>query len=132
MKKQRINIEYELQSSSPNIIWPLLSSAHGLEKWLADSVTREDDTLTFTWGQVWSHHETRRALITEEIKQQRIRLRWEDESDDEAFWQMEIEKSDITNDYILIITDYAEDNDVDSLYDIWDNNLERLHRTTGL
>lgn len=132
MKKQRINIEYELRSSSPNIIWPLLSSAHGLEKWLADTVTHEGDTMTFTWGQVWSHHETRKAFVTEEVKQQRIRFKWDGDSDEEAFWQLEMEKSDITNDYILIITDYADEGDEDSLRDIWDSNLERLHRTTGL
>lgn len=132
MKKQRLNLEYALRSSSPNIIWQLLSSAHGLEKWLADTVTRNGETMTFTWGEPWSHHETREAIVTEEVKQQRIRLRWIDDTDEEAFWQMEMEKSDITNDYILIVTDYAEEGDLDSLRDIWDSNLERLHRKTGL
>ena len=68
----------------------------------------------------------------EQVKQQRIRLRWEGDTDEDAFWQMEMEKSDITNDYILIVTDYADEADIDSLIDIWDSNLERLHRKTGI
>ena len=132
MKKQRLDLEYNLHSSSPNIIWQLISSAHGLEKWLADAVTREGETMTFTWGEPWSHHETRRAVVTDEVKQQRIRLRWEGDTDEDAFWQIEMEKSDITNDYILIVTDYADEADIDSLIDIWDSNLERLHRKTGI
>ena len=41
-------------------------------------------------------------------------------------------KSDITGDYILTITDYAPDGDTAVLEDIWDANMEALHRSTGL
>ena len=35
-------------------------------------------------------------------------------------------------DYILMITDFAPDGDTDTLEDIWDANMEMLHRSTGL
>ena len=41
-------------------------------------------------------------------------------------------KSDLTNDYLLEITDFALAEDVESLRDIWDQNYEELHRNTGL
>ena len=100
MKKQRLNLEYELNSNSANIIWSLISSAHGLEKWIADSVKREDDVFTFRWGEEWGHHEIRSARIVCENKLESIRMRWENEEDEDAYWQIGMEKSDITNDYM--------------------------------
>ncbi|MBP3229257.1 MAG: hypothetical protein J6M40_00750 [Prevotella sp.] len=133
MKKQRIHLEYELHSSSPNIIWPLISNEAGLQKWIANTVTREGDKLTFTWGEEWSHHEQRTATIVEEKKMKLIRLEWDDEAGEEDnFWQMEMVRSDITNDYILSVIDHAVPEDLDWLHDIWDDNLYRLHQSTGL
>ena len=131
MDKQKINIERELRCKSANIIWPLLSTPEGLAKWIADEVKRNDDTLTFTWGEVWRHHEIRNATIIEEEKGDHIRYAWEND-EPEAYWELRIEKSDITNDYILIITDHALPEDIDSLKDIWESNLEQLHHSTGL
>lgn len=132
MRKQKLSLQYELRSNSANIIWQLISNEAGLQKWLADSVVRDGDSMTFTWGEVWSHHDTHTAAIIEEKKLQHIRFRWADDEDPDTYWQMGLEKSDITNDYILCVTDFALPEDIDSLRDIWDSNLERLHRSTGL
>jgi len=45
---------------------------------------------------------------------------------------MAIERSEITGYYMLIVTDFAWEEDVDELYEIWESNFDRLHRTTGL
>lgn len=132
MKKQTVRIEHDLRSKSANVIWQLLSSAEGLEKWIADSVTREDNNLTLTWGEVWKVSETWTATIVEEEKLKRIRWKWVDDEDEDAFVELALDKSDITNDYTLLITDHAYDEDVEDLKDIWARNLKRLHRTTGL
>ena len=132
MKKQKIHIEKELNCKSANIIWPLLNSAGGLAKWVADYVERDDDQLTFTWGEAWTHQETRTATITEEVAAHHLKMTWNEEEDPDAYWLMEIERSEITGDFILIITDFAWEEDVDGLYDIWERNFEKLHQTTGL
>lgn len=48
------------------------------------------------------------------------------------YLEMRMDKSDITGDYILMITDFAPDGDTDTLEDIWDANMDMLHRSTGL
>jgi hypothetical protein len=46
---------------------------------------------------------------------------------------MRIEKSDLTGELSLLITDYAVDDDEEAaLRGIWDDNLERLHRVSRL
>ena len=132
MEDNKISIERELHSKSANIIWSLMSTPEGLAKWLADDVTRDGDTLTFTWGNTWGHHETRTADVIETKNNKFIRLRWSEEEFSNTYLELRMEKSDITGDYILVITDYAPDGDTDTLRDIWDANMDTLHRSTGL
>ena len=133
MGKQQINIEYPLTTESPNIIWEQISSAHGLERWLADHVTEDEGVFTFTWGEPWTEQDIRKALLIEYVKYDHIRLKWEeDEEDDESYWEMRIGQSELTHHLNLFITDYAEDDDVDGLKILWESNLDRLHRASGL
>lgn len=132
MNKKKVNIEHELKCRSERIIWPLISTSAGLAKWMADDVSANGDVLTFTWGELWSHHEVRKARIITKTEPFLVRLRWEDETDEDAYWELKIEKGDITDDFILVITDFAPEGDTDTLEDIWAANLEQLHRSTGL
>jgi hypothetical protein len=45
---------------------------------------------------------------------------------------MRIEKSDLTHNLNLMITDFADDDDVDGLKILWESCLDRLHRASGL
>ena len=132
MNRQRIDIEYPLTTESPNIVWEQISSAHGLERWFANHVSEEDGTFVFTWGELWTEQDTRRAHIIESAKYDHIRLKWDSDEDDDCFWEMRIEKSDLTGHLNLLITDFAEDDDADGLTILWESNLDRLHRASGL
>ena len=41
-------------------------------------------------------------------------------------------RTELTNDYILTITDHALPEDVNSIESLWGDNLARLHQSTGL
>lgn len=132
MNNRKISIEHELSCRSERIIWPLISTPAGLAKWIADEVSADGDVLTFTWGELWSSHEVRRASIVGQTENVYTRFQWENEENPDAYWELRIEKGDITDDFILIITDFADADDTDVLEDIWAANLERLHHSTGL
>ncbi|WP_262502591.1 START-like domain-containing protein [Hoylesella shahii] len=68
MDKQRLCIERELMSNSAQIIWDLISTDSGLARWVADSVTQDGEQLTFVWGELWSHHEVRKALSLRRLR----------------------------------------------------------------
>ena len=131
---QKLTIEYPLNTRSPKIVWDFISNAHGLEKWLADKVIEENDTLTFTWGHPWTERDTKTSRIIDVEKFGHIRMLWDYHEDTpEAIWEMGIETSDLTGEVILCITDYAaDDEEAADLRGIWDDNLERLHRVSGL
>lgn len=132
MGRQKVTIEYPLSARSPAIVWGLISTAAGLQKWIADYVTEEDGVLTFTWGHLWTQRDTKVSQIMEKQKNHYIRLKWDYIEESYAYWEMRIEKSEVTGLLVLVITDFAYADDADYLRDLWNGNLERLHRISGL
>jgi uncharacterized protein YndB with AHSA1/START domain len=131
MGKQKIDIEYPLAIKSPALIWEQISSAHGLERWFADHVNEQDGVFTFTWGEPWTEQDVREAHVLESATNDHIRLKW-DEEDDDTYFEMRIAKSELTHQLNLLITDFADDDDVDGLKILWESMLDRLHRASGL
>ena len=131
---QKLTIEYPTTAKSPKIIWDMISNSEGMEKWLADKVSEEDGLFTFTWGQPWTERDTKQSRVLKKEKFSCIRMLWDYHEDTpEAVWEMRIEKSEMTGQLTLCITDYAADDEEESdLRGIWNDNLERLHRVSGL
>ena len=131
--KQKLSLEYPLATKSPNIIWEQISTAHGMERWLADHVEEsEDGIISLTWGNRWTDHHTLEAKVLERQKNSFIRLQWVNEDDPEAFWEMRIGRSELTDEICLYIADFALPEDIDDLHDLWDGNMDRLHQYSGL
>ena len=132
MDREKLTVEYELATRSPSIIWGMISTDAGLQKWMADEVHENGGVMTFTWGDAWRQHDTRTAKIVEREKNSHIKMKWDYIDDDNAYWEMRIEKSEITGLLHLVITDYAEVGDTEYLRSLWNDNLMRLHNASGL
>jgi len=132
MKKEQIQIEHSLNSTSPGIIWGTISTEGGLSRWIADEVKEKKGKFYFTWGDEYSRQEKRSATTLERVRHSHLRMQWDDETDPEAYLELRMIRTEVTGGYILLITDYALPEDVESLYDIWDQNLEQLRMATGL
>ena len=131
MGKQKIEIEYPLTTKSPNIVWEQISSAHGLERWLADHVEEDNGVMRLTWGDLYGEHHTLSANIMERQKNSHIKLQWVDEDDPDAYWEMRIGQSELTEELCLCVVDYAPAEDIEDLHELWDDNLDRLHQSSG-
>ena len=133
MGKEQLDIEYPLATKSPTIVWEQISSAHGLERWMADHVRQDEDVMTFTWGEPWTQQDTKTARIIDFCKNDHIRLKWiDDEEEDLPYWEMRIGRSELTGMLCLQITDFAIAGESGDLRDLWNGNIERLHRASGL
>ncbi len=131
MRKKRLQLEYPLNARKPDLLWRLLSTDHGLELWLADRVVEDKGVLSLTWGSIYGEHHTLHARIVEREKNSHIRLQWVDEEEPEAYWEMRLGQSELTEELCLFVTDYAMAEDLDDLHDLWDGNLDRLHQSSG-
>ncbi|MBR1447708.1 MAG: hypothetical protein IJ588_03040 [Prevotella sp.] len=131
MRKQRLSLEYPLTARKPDLLWQLISTDHGMERWLADRVVEENEVLHLTWGEPWGEHHTMHARIVEREKNSHLRLQWVDEEEPEAYWEIRIGQSELTEELCLCVVDYAMAEDLDDLHDLWDGNLDRLHQSSG-
>ena len=130
---QKITLEYPLSTKSTRLVWDMISNAAGLQKWLADQVVEDEESMTFTWGHPWTERDTKKSRILEKARMNYIRMLWDYHEDTpEAYWEMKIIESDLTGMLSLLITDFAADDDEENdLRDLWDANFERLHRVSG-
>ncbi len=127
MKKEKIHLEYLLNATSKNIIWAAISTPSGLEDWFADRVETRDKNVTFHWGKT----ESRQAEIIAMRAYSYIRFRWADEAGERYYFELKMTNNELTNDYVLEITDYAEPDEVEDQKELWDSQVDTLRRACG-
>lgn len=121
-------MEYMLKGGTENIIWSIISTPSGLETWFADKVTAQDKVFTFQWGKT----EVRKADMISCRTNHFIRFHWEDDDDRKSYFELKIVYNELTEDLTLEITDWAEADEIDDTKDLWDSDIEKLKRVSGL
>ena len=124
MQKIKVELEYII-NTSPNILFTCLSTPSGLSEWFANDVNIKDDTFTF----FWDRSEENAKLM--KSKKDSIRFQWEDDEGEDYYFQMAIKIDDLTKDVALLITDFAEDDEVDEVTLMWDNSISKLKQAIG-
>ncbi len=124
-KKIKYTVEYPVRCS-PAILYEFLSSSSGLQEWFADKVEDSNGLFSFSWS-----GSTEDAEVLEKEENKFIRFRWVDSPKDE-FFEFSIEKSEVTNQTILVIHDYAEKKDIKDQSQLWQTQVKELfHRLGG-
>lgn len=127
MEREKVHLEYLLNATSKSILWSAISTPTGLEGWFADRVQSDDKIVNFFWGKT----EKRTAEIIAVRAYSFIRFRWLDNEVPREYFELKMTNSELTNDFVLEITDFAAESDVDDLRDLWDSQVETLRRTCG-
>ena len=117
-------LEYPVRCS-PNILFEFLSSPLGLSEWFADKVDQKDKQFSFYWNGVADQ-----AVMVEQIENSYIRFRW-DYYDENEFFELRTEQSDVTSETILKITDFAEKQDIDDQEQLWNSQVADLKHRIG-
>lgn len=124
-------VKYEMEfviRASPNLLYQYMATPSGMSEWFADNVNSRGELYTF----IWDGTEEQAKLVNKKSNE-RIRFRWlEDEEDGEDyFFELRIQVDEITKDVSLIITDYAEDDEVDEGKMFWENQISELKHVIG-
>lgn len=128
MKKEKIHIEQLLNATSRNIIWSTISTPIGLEGWFADRIKVTDKIFTFTWGK----SEIREAEIIAIRANSFIRFHWLDDDDEKTYFELKMNYNELTGDYVLEITDFADPEELDDQKELWNSQIETLKRSSGM
>ena len=127
MKKEKIHLEYLLNATSKNILWGAISTPTGLEDWFADKVISDDKIVEFHWGKT----EQRKAEIIAIRSFSFIRFRWLDDEYEREYFELKMTNNELTNDFVLEVTDFAVVDEVKDLCELWDSQVDTLRRTCG-
>ncbi|MPQ46002.1 SRPBCC domain-containing protein [Marinifilum sp. N1E240] len=123
---KKFELEYVLQASQ-KVIFDRLSSASGLSEWFADDVNQKGKVYTFFWD-----GSEQQAELLSKKDNRLIRFHWLDSEDDESFFEFRIEIDALTNDLSLIITDFAEEDEIDESIELWDSQISELKHVLGI
>lgn len=123
-------IKYQLEytfNSSPKVLYNRLSTAAGLAEWFAEDVNVKDGKI---YSFLWDGAEQQAELISKrDLKS--ARFRWLEEEED-TFFEFKIEIDDLTSDVALIITDFADKDDIEDSKNLWDSQISELRQVLGL
>jgi uncharacterized protein YndB with AHSA1/START domain len=128
MSKQKIILDYVIKSS-PKILFDLLSTPSGLALWFADHVSSSEKGFEKIFSFFWNGAEET-AVLLEQEENVFIQFQMEDAEEGE-YLEFRIEKSPITGDTILIITDFAYEEDIEDQKQLWQAQVKSLISKVG-
>ena len=127
MKRTKFKIEYQLKTSSINILWNSIATPLGLAEWFADGVTVNNEEYVFSWDK----NEQTAFLIDNKVNTS-IRFQWEEDKGTDYYFELKIVALEVTGDLALIIIDFAEPGDKEDSIMLWNKQIETLRRKTGM
>ena len=117
-------LEYPVRCS-PAILYNFLTTPAGLQEWFADYVDEQDGVYTFGWNGTME-----RAVVLDQELDKFIRFQWDYMHKDEYF-ELLIDKSEITNQTMLVIKDFADKKEIKDQSQLWDYQVKDLFHRLG-
>jgi hypothetical protein len=124
MAKQLYTLEFPVRCS-PVILYEFLATPAGLQEWFADKVDDRDNIYSFSWN---GSAETAELLEKEQDKF--IKFHWL-HTPKEEYFEFRIEKSEVTNQTILVIKDFAEKKEIKDQSMVWNYQVKELFHRLG-
>jgi uncharacterized protein YndB with AHSA1/START domain len=122
-------IKYEMEfviHVSPAMLYTYISTPSGLSEWYADNVNSRGEFFTF----IWEGSEEKAKLLAKKSKE-RIKFQWMEDEGTDFFFELRIQVDEITKDVSLMITDYAEEDEVEEGKLLWNNMIGNLKQILG-
>ncbi len=121
-------IKYQLEfpvKASPKMLYHYLTKPSGLSEWFSDDVNFRGRKYVF----IWEDSQEEAEVISSKLNTY-IKLRWL-ETDDDTFFEFRIEIDDLTKDVSLIVTDFAEEDELEENKLLWETQIRSLLHTIG-
>ncbi|MBV43076.1 MAG: hypothetical protein CL834_08590 [Crocinitomicaceae bacterium] len=127
MDKEKFQVEHPINSSK-GVLFNMFSTPSGLAEWFCDDVNIKKDVHIF----LWDGSEESARLVTKK-RDEYVKFRWlEDEEEGlSTFFEFRIKIDDLTGDTAIVITDYAEEDEIDDAKELWSAQIDRLKQVLG-
>ncbi len=125
MEKEIFQKEYLIKSST-SILYNYLTTPSGLSEWFCDNVNIKDEVYYFMWD--GSEDE---AKLKGKKKGEFIRWQWLDDEDTSCYFELKIRIEGLTKEAALVVTDFAESDEMEEAIMLWDKQIDKLKRILG-
>ncbi len=127
MSKTKFELEFVIQAS-PQLLYQYIYTPSGLSEWFADNVNARTEKYSFIWDD--SEEE---ALLLRKKSNEFVRFRWlnGDDDQDDCYFEMRIVVDEITKDVSVVVTDFAEEDEVDETKMLWESQIGDLKQVLG-
>lgn len=125
MNKTKYQLEFAM-NSSVSLLFDYIGTSSGMSEWLADEVKERGDEFTFIWG-----GQTETANLIKYKEDAFVRFRWQEDEGTKYYWELAVHEEDITGDVALVITDFAEEDDLEQSKLYWSNLVDDLRKIIG-
>ena len=122
---EKFKIEF-LVHCSPSILYNMISTPSGLSEWFSDDVNIKGDQYTFLWD---DSEEV--ATLVRQKKGEYIRFHWEEHDEEDTYLELRIKIDELTKEVALIVTDFADEEDVEEAKMLWENQINDLKHVVG-
>ena len=123
--KTKFELEFPIHAS-PQLLYQYISTPSGLSEWFADNVNSRGEMFTF----IWDDSEEKAKLLTKKSGE-RVKFKWQNGDEDASFFEIRIQVDEITKDVSLMVTDFAEDDEVEETKMLWENQISDLKQVLG-
>ena len=125
--KIRYEIEFQI-NSSPSLLYQYISTPSGLQEWFADNVNARDEFFTFSWNGTEEN-----ARLSLKKNDERVKFKWIDDqkNDTEYFFEIQIIEDEITKDVSIYVIDFAEEDEINEMKQLWTNQIADLKHIIG-
>ncbi|MBI5219290.1 MAG: SRPBCC domain-containing protein [Bacteroidia bacterium] len=124
-QKTKYTLEYTF-NTSPKVLFERLSTPSGLAEWFADDVNIKNNIFTF----IWDGSQQEAELLTKKPDKY-AKFRWIDDKE-KNYFEFKIEVDDLTGGVALIVTDFANENELVEAKELWDYHISELKHTLGI
>ncbi len=123
--KVKYEMEFPIQAS-PSLLYQYISTPSGLSEWYADNVNSRGEFFTF----IWNESEEKAKLLSKK-NGERVKFRWLEDEDSSYFFEIRIQVDEITKDVSIMITDFAEEDEIEEGKMLWENMISDLKQILG-
>lgn len=124
-EKVKFEMEFPIQVS-PSLLYQYISTPSGLSEWYADNVNSRGEFFTF----IWNDSEEKAKLLGKK-NGERVKFKWLEDEDADCYFELRIQVDEITKDVSLMITDYADEDEMDESKMLWENMVSDLKHVLG-
>ena len=129
MTAEKVKFQLEIPfNSSKGVLYNCISTPSGLAEWFCDDVNIKKDVHIFFWD---GSEESARMISKK--KDEFVRFRWleAEEEGEDTFFELRIRVDDLTRENSLLITDFADDDEVEDAKDLWKAQVTKLRHVLG-